>query len=88
MSNEHAPLSQSQPTCCMSSFQPVLTLVPSHPKDQYTITIEVYQGNGKQQRVPVELQLGVGLASEAEVAIPDRHEDHHGQTHNLQEKEI
>lgn len=57
----------------MGHLQPALPLVPADPIDENPVTIEVDQGDGQEQRVPVELERGRGLAREAakEVASPD-----------------
>ena len=69
----------------MGHLQPALPLVPADPIDENPVTIEVDQGDGQEQRVPVELERGRGLAREAakEVASPDWHHHHHPQPHNL-----
>ena len=69
----------------MSNFKPALPLIPAQPVDKNTIAIEIDQGDGQEQGVPVKLQPRVGLPGEPshEVACPDGHEDHHGDPHHL-----
>ena len=57
----------------MGHLQPALPLISADPVDEDPVAVEVDQGDAEEERVPVELERGRGLTSEAaeEVTSPD-----------------
>ena len=57
----------------MGHLQPALPLISADSVDEDPVAVEVDQGDAEEERVPVELDRGRGLTSEAaeEVTSPD-----------------